>query len=74
LVSFVGFTKAEAIITWIIILPSILIILISVADQLFTEENVFKIIPNNQQVGTKSTVQVNPIPQSSFVEIKPQQQ
>jgi len=38
---------AEAIITWIIALPSIAIILISLADQLITEENVFKIVQQN---------------------------
>ncbi len=60
---------AEAIITWIIALPSIAIILVSLTDQLVTEENVYKIIQENPQNATKNNVQINPLPQNSLVDI-----
>ena len=69
LINFIRFTMAEAIITWIIALPSIAIILVSLTDQLVTEENVYKIIQENPQNATKNNVQINPLPQNSLVDI-----
>ena len=69
LINFIRFTIAEAIITWIVALPSIAVILVSLTDRLVTEENVYKMIQEKPENATKNNVQVNPLPQISLVDI-----
>lgn len=59
LINFMRFCYVEAILTWVIAVPSIIITLFSLADQLITEENVYKFVLTNENSRQTAKIQPN---------------